>query len=258
MKINIKDLSYSYEEKEVLKNIDLDFDEGKVYTILGPNGTGKSTLLKIINGWLKVKDGLVFYDNEDINCLSNKDIAKKVALVPQENNYQFDFFVEEIVLMGRYPYLGRFERESEEDIRIGRKAMKETNIIYLKDRNINKVSGGEKQRVIIARALTQKTPVILLDEPVSQLDMYHQLDIMKIIRELVRKEGKTAICVLHDINLAIEFSDELIFIKDGNIFNKGKPQDIINRELIKEVYGLDGMVINNEITNKPHILYGGS
>lgn len=256
MEINIKNLNFSYENKEVLKDINLNFKKGKIYTILGPNGTGKSTLLKIINRWLKVPKGKVFYDDMDINLLKTKDIARKVGVIPQENNWQFDFMVKEIVLMGRYIHLGRFENEKDKDIKIADEAMRNTNTYALKNRNINKISGGEKQRVIVARALAQETPVILLDEPVSQLDLYHQLEIINIIQSLVIKEKKTAICVLHDINLAIEFSDELIFMKEGRILNKGTPDRILNKDLIKETYGVDTLVIRNKLTNKPHVIYG--
>lgn len=256
MEINIKNLNFSYENKEVLKNISLNFKKGKIYTILGPNGTGKSTLLKIINRWLKVPSNKVFYDDIDINLLKTNDIARRVAVIPQENSLQVDFLVEEIVLMGRYVHLGRFENEKNKDFKIADKAMKNTNTYALKNRNINKISGGEKQKVIVARALAQETQVILLDEPVSQLDLYHQLDIMNIIQNLVTKEKKTAIYILHDINLAVEFSDELIFMKEGRIFSKGIPDKILNEGLIKEIYGVDTMIIKNELTNKPHVIYG--
>lgn len=256
MEIKINNLSYKYDQKEVLKDINLTFQQGKIYTILGPNGTGKSTLLKLLNRWLKLTKGCIFYDGQDITVMKNLDIARKVAIVPQENNWQYDFIGEEIVIMGRYPHLKRFEKEGIEDFKIAYQAMNKTNTEYLKNRNINKISGGEKQRLVVARALAQETDVILLDEPVSQLDLQHQLEIMRIIRKMANEENKLAICVLHDINLAISFSDELIFIKEGSIYAQGRPEMVVSKTLIKDVYGVDSEVIPNQLTGKPHIIYG--
>ena len=251
--IKIKDLSFSYEE-EVLSNVNINIEKGKFYTILGPNGSGKTTLLRLISKALDAKKNNLFIEDKDIQLLSSKFIAKKIAIVPQSTEIEFDFSVHDIVLMGRTPHISRFSQESEEDIKAVRKAMESTNTWHLRDKSINALSGGERQRVIVARAIAQTTEIILLDEPISHLDIHHQIEIMNQIRELNENKNITIVAVLHDLNLAAAYSDFMILMNNGSVHSHGVPQEILNEKAIKEVYGLDVYITKNPKTGKIFVM----
>lgn len=253
--MKIRNLTIDYSGIIALNNLSLDLSKGKFYSIIGPNGAGKSTLLKAITKNLKNKRNSIFIEEVDIKHLKIKDLAKKISMVPQETNIDFDLLGEEIVMMGRIPHLKRLEKESYEDMKIVRDSMSKTNTLFLKNRSVTKMSGGEKQRIIVARALAQEAGIMLLDEPVSQLDLHNQIEIMNIIRELVDKEGLTVLCVLHDINLAVNYSDEIIIMKDGQLANKGSPQEIITKKNIEDTYGIKVNLIDNPVTKKPFIIH---
>jgi iron complex transport system ATP-binding protein len=250
--ITVKNLSYSYGEKNVLKNIDLSFNKGNFYSIIGPNGSGKSTFIKNISKTIAPKHGSVFIDNQDICSFNNKELAKIMAVIPQNIQIDYDFTVLDIVMMGRSPYKRRFEDFNMEDTKVVEKYMKATNTWDLKNKLITEVSGGEAQRVIAARALSQETDIILLDEPTSHLDIQYQIEFLNIFRGL--KKDRVIIAVLHDLNLASIFSDEIILINEGQVVAKGKPWDVINKENIKNVYNLSVEVIENPISKCPHII----
>jgi len=252
--INIQDLEWSFGTNKVLKNIDLTVEKGKFYTIIGPNGCGKSTLLKNISRSLEPKKNSIYIDNFDITELKNKEVAKKISSVPQNTNIDFEFSVMDIVMMGRTPYLNRFQSESKKDIEIVNNAMKATNIWNLKDKNIKEISGGERQRVIIARALAQNTNIMLLDEPVSQLDIQHQVELMETISGLIKKSNITVISVLHDLNLAAGYSDYIFLIKEGKIVAEGTAEEVITKENIGLVYNIDVHVMKSPVTGRPHII----
>ena len=253
--LEIKNLNIDYNGIKALENLNLDLKKGKFYTILGPNGAGKSTLLKAISKNLDNHKGTIFIEGTDIKDLKIKNLARRISMVPQETSIDFDLMGEEIVLMGRIPHLKRLEKEGSHDLAIVKEAMRKTNTLHLRNRSVTKMSGGEKQRVVVARALAQEAGIMLLDEPVSQLDLHNQIEIMNIIRGLVDKEGLTAICVLHDINLAVNYSDEIIIMKDGHLVSKGSPEDIIRQDIIEETYGIKVNIIENPITNKPFIIH---
>lgn len=255
--VKIKNLTIDYNGIRALNNMNLDFEKGKFYTILGANGAGKSTLLKAISKNLDNPRGSIIIDGLDIRDLKIKDLAARISMVPQETSIDFDLLGEEIVLMGRIPHLKRLEKEGSKDLQIVRQAMEKTNTLHLRNRSVIKMSGGEKQRIIVARALSQEAGIMLLDEPVSQLDLHNQIEIMNIIRNLVNTEGLTAICVLHDINLAVNYSDEIIIMKEGSIISKGKSEDIIKEENIENAYGIKVNIIENPITKKPFIIHAG-
>ncbi len=253
--MKIKNLTIDYNGIIALDNLNLELEKGKFYTILGPNGAGKSTLLKAISKNLDNPRGSVFIDKIDIRDLKIKKLAKKISMVPQETSIDFDLLGEEIVLMGRIPHLKRLEKEGQNDMAIVRDSMKKTNTLHLKNRSVTKMSGGEKQRIIVARALAQEAGIMLLDEPVSQLDLHNQIEIMNIVRELVDKEGLTTICVLHDINLAVNYSDEIIILKEGRLVSKGVPKEIIRQNIIEDTYGIKVKIIDNPVTKKPFIIH---
>ncbi|WP_027634044.1 ABC transporter ATP-binding protein [Clostridium hydrogeniformans] len=252
--IGVKDLSCILSEKNILNNINLNFEEKKLYTIVGPNGSGKTTLLKHICKILDVNQGDIYIEGKSIGRFSGRDLSKNLSSVPQNTHTNFSYNVFDIVLMGRNPHIGRFQKESKADIEIAEKAMKITGTYDLRNEDIDVLSGGERQRVIIARALTQETPIMLLDEPISQLDIHHQIQIMNILKELVEKFNKTVICVLHDLNIAAQYSDEIILLDKGKVFRKGHPSQVITKEILREVYGMEFHIMENPINSSPLIL----
>lgn len=251
--IEIANLSFSY-ETEILKKISTEFANGKFYTIIGPNGSGKTTLLRLLSKVLIPQSGNVLIDGVDIKNITLKNIAKKISVVPQDTVIEFDFTVQDIVLMGRAPHISRFASETEDDIAAAENAMELTNIAHLREKNINNLSGGERQRVVTARAIAQATDCILLDEPISHLDIHHQIEILNVIKSLCNTSGKTVIAVLHDLNLATEYSDKIILMHDGDIHSVGSPEEIIVKSSIEEVYGVQVSVIESPVSGKPHVI----
>ncbi|TCT13859.1 iron complex transport system ATP-binding protein [Natranaerovirga pectinivora] len=238
MKIDIKSLSYKYDEKKVLHNINLSFNKGKFYGILGPNGSGKTTLIKLMTGLLSKKSGEIFVNNKELDTMSRNEIAKNIAYVPQIFNISQGFSVRDIVLMGRHPYIKRLESPSLEDYEKVEEAFRETNLTGLRDRFVNELSGGETQRVIIARALAQDTGIIVLDEPISQLDIHYQHEIIRFLKYLCEVKGRTIIASLHDINVAVNYCEEVVVMKEGVVKAQGKAFDVVTEGLIEEVYDL--------------------
>jgi iron complex transport system ATP-binding protein len=251
--LSIKNLTFSYDEAPVLEDVDLNVEEGSFISILGPNGSGKSTLINIISKVLEGHSGSVEVSGININTLHSKDIAKLVAVVPQYSNPGFNFNVEEMVIMGRFPYISRFGSEKKEDFEIVEDVMSRTKILELANKKFNELSGGEKQRVVIAQALVQDTPVILLDEPTSHLDINFQIEIMDMFNELNIKEGKTIIGVFHDINLAANYSRQALFLKHGRVFFFGDVADSITKDNIRDVFHSDVYVGKNPFTGKLYI-----
>lgn len=247
--------SYSLKQKPVLKGIGYTFEPGKLYIITGPNGSGKTTFLNCLNGSLKPDSGSVTIDGKNVRDFSQRELARNISLMPQDTNIDFDFTVKEIVLMGRYPYLKRFQEESQKDVEIARESMKNTGIFPLRGKYINRISGGERQRAILARAFAQDTPILLLDEPVSMLDIYYQVSIMNTVRKLMASKGITVIAILHDLNLAARYADNIILMSEGKIFAEGSPHKVYTPENIKRVYNIDVKVMldseSNEIFIRP-------
>jgi len=246
--ISANDISFNYGSKLVLKDITIHFQKGFLYGILGPNGSGKTTFLKILSGVLKSELGEVIVDDILINTMDPREIAKKIAMVPQTTSINFDYTVEEIVMMGRYSHIGRFSQESPEDKYIVEEILKKLKLLELKKRSFNELSGGELQKVIIGRALAQNSKIILLDEPTTHLDINYKIEFMMMMRNYVEK-GKIIIAVLHDLNLAAQFCDRLILLNDGKIKAFGTVEEIITRENIKAVYNVDVVVRKNIYTN---------
>jgi len=217
MKLNINGVTFYYDSVKALNDITFEVSEGDVLGVIGPNGSGKTTLLRCINLALRPKVGTVFIDGENILELDRKDIAKNIGVVPQNSTIHFPFTVFDIVLMGRTPHLGRLDRETSKDIEIAKNAMKITNTQHLADRLIDEVSGGEKQRVIIARALTQEPKILLLDEPTLHLDINHQLEVLELVKKLARENKLIVVLVSHDLNLANRYCDRLMLLNSGKI-----------------------------------------
>lgn len=244
--LEINNIDFSYNEKSVLKDISLSISKGEFLSIIGPNGSGKSTILKLITKLNTPNKGEILLNNVNIKDINQRDLAKSISLVPQNTYIEYEFSVKELITMGRFPYKKRFERESKDDYAIVNKAMERTNTKYLEDRLITEISGGETQRVTIARALAQETDIILLDEPTSFLDINHQIEILNLLRDLNKEEKKTILLVIHDINLAARYSDRIMILKDGLVMDIGQPEDVITKENILKAYNLKAEIEYNK------------
>lgn len=237
--IKIENLSFSYQQKHVLKNISVSFEGAGITSIIGPNGAGKSTLLSLVGGLLKPDKGNILLGEKNILALSKIEIAKEISFVTQFSDIVFPFSVMEVVLMARHPYGGIFSLEDDDDIKIAKKSLLMTNAYEFGDRLYNELSGGERQRVLLARALAQTTPAILLDEPTSSLDLKHQKFIFELLFNLSKEQSKNIIIVSHDINLASLYSDKIILLKNGEIIKIGAPGEILDSGLLSDVYETD-------------------
>ncbi|MGM0397115.1 MAG: heme ABC transporter ATP-binding protein [Bacillota bacterium] len=246
--IKAKNIVFSYSAAPVIRDVSFVTAKGEFISILGPNGSGKSTLLKTLNGLYIPESGQIELLGKGLVEYKRKEIAKKVSLVPQDTSLEFEFTVEEVVGMGRHPFKSRFEKEDDSDRQLVYEAMDMTNTFDIRDRLITEISGGERQRVFIAKALAQNTEIILLDEPTSHLDINHQIDILNLLRKMNQEKGITIILVIHDINLATRYSDRIILLKKGSIISQGTPEDVITVENIQQAYGLKAAVERNKYT----------
>ncbi len=244
--ISIDHISFSYHEKSFIEDLSVFFPEGQITSIIGPNGSGKSTLLMLISRILQLSKGQIILDNQNINEISHKDYAKKIAVVHQKNSIDQDLHVETIVGYGRLPYLGYFDHPSSQDYEIIDWALEVTGLKDLRKRNYSELSGGQQQRVWIALALAQKTPIMLLDEPTTYLDIKYQIEILELIKKMNQEYQMTIIMVHHDINQAIHFSHHIIALKNGCKVFDGKSLDLLNQNLLKEIYDDDFTVIHQD------------
>jgi len=251
--LEVAHLSAGYEDDYVIRDISFSLKEGEFVSILGPNGSGKSSLIKALQSLLKNLSGRITINGQDILALRPRQIAKKVAYVPQIFDFPFEFSVEEIILMGRYIHQGRLSGSSSEDLKIMDEVMDLTHISHLKEKKLAHLSGGERQRVFIARALAQDTPFLFLDEPSSHLDINYQVEIYQILKKLQEKRGKTILTAEHNINLAIPYSQRLIFLKNGGLFAQGTPKEMITKENIKDVFQADVDIRENPLSRLPEI-----
>jgi iron complex transport system ATP-binding protein len=234
--IETKGLTFAYAEDPVINDISLTFQTGEFTGIIGPNGSGKSTLLKLIGGILPSPSETTFLKNRELSQYKKKDLAVSIAWIPQEKQMAFSFKVIDIVLMGRHPYLSPLSFEGEDDYRIAEDAMKQTQVLEFAHRSFNEISGGEKQRVMIASAISQKPEVMLLDEPTSALDIKYQIEILSILKQLNEQEGKSLILAMHDLHLASKFCKRLVLLKEGRVFCEGTPAEVLKKEILEEVY----------------------
>lgn len=236
--IRIDNLTFTYDETMVLDRIQLDFEEKGVYGILGPNGAGKSTLLKIIGKILRVDNGQVFIRDKDINHYSRMELARLVAYVPQQFVPEYAFTVSQLLEMGRHPYHGQFDHINSDERKIIGEAICATGLSGMEDHYITELSGGELQRVMIARALVQDTPIIILDEPISHLDIHYQQEIIHLLQEISDKKNKLIITVLHDMNVGLNYCDHIHLIHDHHVIS-GQPRDVLTLKRLKKIYGVD-------------------
>lgn len=251
--IEVNSIFFRYHQDWVLQEISFQVRKGEFVGMIGPNGSGKSTLLKILYHLLSPQRGEVLFEGLSLRKMGRNEIAKKIAVVAQEIYPAFPFRVIEMVLMGRSPYLGHLMFESQKDLEIARRAMEWTEILPLADRSIDELSGGERKRVFIARALAQEPEVILLDEPTANLDIHHQAEFLDLILSLNREKGLTILMASHDLNLASEYCDRLIFLQNGKIYKMGAPGEVMTQENIEKVYGCEVWVDRNPVSGKPRV-----
>ena len=251
--IRVEDISFSYKDIRVLRDISFQVSRGGFLGVIGPNGSGKTTLIRVIDGILVPEKGGVIISGAEIRGMRRIDIARLVAVVPQDFPMIFSFRVLEIVMMGRSPHLGMLRFEGESDLEIARRAMEMTDTLSLADRSMDSLSGGERQRVLIARALAQEPEVVLLDEPTAFMDIKHQAEFFRLMKRLNRERGLTVLAVTHDINLAAAYCDRVMLLKEGRIHSMGMPGEVITESNIREVYDTDVMVDANPLNGLPRI-----
>lgn len=248
-------LSFAYQKHPVLHDIDLQLYSGKFYGVIGGNGSGKSTLLELLMGTLLPLNGTITYRKKLLANYSKKELATKLSLVPQHFSMDFDYRVYDIVLMGRHPHIPRFASPAQHDREIVTQAMITMDILDLQNRPVTALSGGELQRVVMARALAQESEVLILDEATSNLDIQHTIAIMQVMRKRVVEQGFTIIAAIHDLNLAAAFCDECLVLKDGQIYAKDTVDNIFTSDLLQTVFSVEAVVDNNTMTKHPQIQF---
>ena len=238
MNIQTDNIQVSFGSKTILQDISLAIQDKEFVGIIGPNGSGKSTFLKCLYRVLQPSGGKIYFNGSELSSLSHRDTALKMAVVAQHSTVNFDFSVLEMVLMGRSPYKGLLDRDQLDDYEIARHALAQVGLSDFESRNFNTLSGGEQQRVILARALAQRTECLVLDEPTNHLDIKYQLELMTIVKRL----DATVVSAIHDLNLAAIYCDRIIALKDGHIVCSGTPQDVLSSDTIRHIYGVSAMV----------------
>ncbi|MEF8831981.1 MAG: ABC transporter ATP-binding protein [Candidatus Thermoplasmatota archaeon] len=242
VELKVSSLVSGYGDEKILKDISFEVEKGAFLGIIGPNGSGKSTLIRALTKVIPIWDGKVKYDKKNIDNMSRNEIARKVSVVPQDTFINFPFTVRDVVLMGRSPYLGRFESPGKEDIEIAEEAMNITSTLRFKDRSVKELSGGELQRVVLARALTQKPDILLLDEATSQLDIGHKKEVMDTLKKKNEKENLTVISVHHNLNLAARYCKKILLLEEGGKHAHGRPKEVLTNTHLRAVYGVEAEV----------------
>ena len=252
MKVRTEGIELSYGVSRILNGISLKADHRDFVGLLGPNGSGKSTFLKCVYRVLQPDAGAVFLDDEPVSRMTYRESARKVAVLAQHNYYNFDFTVREVVLMGRAPHKKTFQRDTAEDFAIVEEALETVHMRAFADRSFSTLSGGEQQRVILARALAQQTPCLVLDEPTNHLDITYQLELMRIVKAL----DVTVVAAVHDLNIAAMFCDRLYMLQEGRIVAEGTPEEVLTSERIEQIYRVKSEIVR-DTNGFMHILFLG-
>ncbi len=256
--IEVKNLSCAYDTELVLRELDLSLGAEEFSVLVGPNGAGKSTLVYALLGFLPALSGEIRLFGKPLSSYKRSELARLIAFVPQESVFQFDYPVRDIVLMGRYPYLGLMQSWLPADLEAVDEVLEQLQLSDLAERFYSQLSGGEKQRVLIARALAQNTPYICLDETLSQLDINHQVEIMGMLRGVVRNSGRGILLISHNLNLGANFADRMVFLTRGQVLGSGTPEEMMCPGLLKELFGMELQTMINPASGKPNLLYPGN
>ena len=254
MGIQVKNLEIRYGDKIAVKDANIQIYDGEIVTIIGPNGSGKSTLIKAMSRCLKPKTGEILLDGMNINKIPTKIISRKMAILPQVKNVSGDITVETLVSYGRYPHLNFGQRLKKHDYDAIDWAIEKTGLIDIKTQNVITLSGGERQRAWIAMALAQKPEILILDEPTTFLDISYQLEVLELVKELNQSLGITVVMVLHDLNQAARYSDNIYVLNEGQICKYGEPSNIINPELLKDIFRIEAHVYEDKVNSCPYFI----
>ncbi len=260
-RLTVRELTLAYEDRTVVHELDLAVPDGKVTVIVGPNACGKSTTLRALGRLLKPRGGAVFLDGTELSKIPTKKIAQSIGLLPQTPVAPEAITVSDLVARGRQPHQHWWQQWSQEDERAVTEAMERTDITALGSRSVDELSGGQRQRVWIAMALAQDTDLLLLDEPTTYLDIAHQVEALDLVRRLAAPaadgtRGRTVVTVLHDLNQAARYADHLVAMKAGRIVAEGHPQDVVTAELVREVFGLEAVIVPDPVTGSPLVVPG--
>lgn len=243
--LEVNNISYKVKDKYLLKDVSFSLEEGGFYCVVGENGSGKTTLLRCLCNDLKTSSGEIKIKDKPLKDYSIKQLSKEKAVVFQSDEIAFDFSAMQIVMMGRMPYQKILSQDSEKDMLIAKECMERTNTWHLKNRNIVDLSGGEKQRVLIARCLCQQTPLILLDEPVSNLDIKHQFEVMELLKSINQDKRVTIFIILHDLSLAMKYSNYTLAMKDGSLKDFGNTKDVLTEKNIESLFGVKAKITDS-------------
>ena len=252
--LQIRSLSANYGDVIAIKDISLDVQQGEIVGLIGPNGAGKSTLIKVLSGVLKASAGEVLINQKEVSTYSPGQRARTIAVVPQARQLGGAFSVEQAVLLGRTAYLGFLGKPAREDLRKVAWAMKQTAVDFLADRKLAEISGGEQQRVLLARALAQDTPVLLLDEPTNHLDLKYQVNLLKLVKKLVKQEGLSVLMAMHDLNQVSGTADRVALLANGQLKAIGSPEEVLTQENILQAYQIEIDTFTHPKTNK-HMIF---
>jgi iron complex transport system ATP-binding protein len=255
--LRLEELQFEYSSEFALGPISLHLPKGSFYALIGPNGCGKSTLVRLVSRLLKPSRGRILLGGKDVSTLSQRQLAGSMSVIPSENHFEFPFRVREVVEMGRFPHLGRLQRMSQSDHDLVTDSLRLTQTDHLAARRISELSSGERQRVLLARSITQQPELLVLDEPNTHLDIRHQISAFNQLRKLNREEGVTILVVLHDLTMAAAFADTIAVMKDGQLLTSGSPRSVISSEMIRSVYEADVTVHRNP-EGMPLVDYGES
>jgi iron complex transport system ATP-binding protein len=251
--VTVEQLNYSYTKTPFIHDLSFDFKAGELFNVVGPNGAGKTTLLYLLGGIIKPKSGQILLDGVPLSSFKRQALAKIMTIIPAESNIAFDFTVYDIVSMGRYPYHSPLASLTNDDHEIIREVIERTGLTKYEDKIFNQLSSGERQRVLIARALAQKTPILLMDEPTVHLDIHYQLDIYRLAQSLAHDKNLSIFMISHNLNYTSMYSDRIMLMREGRIVKIGSPDDIFQPELLSDVYGTPLSVYPHPKTGKPTI-----
>jgi iron complex transport system ATP-binding protein len=252
--LHVDGVSFAYSDSPILHNIGVSIGAGEMVGLLGPNGSGKTTLIKLASGILRPGEGDIWLNGSRLATLKRRTIARSIAVMPQQFHVPFAFTVGEVVMLGRVPFIRPLSGETRADRQAAAAALTQVGITDLEHRRFDELSGGERQKVVLAMALAQQPQVLLLDEPTVHLDIAHQVEILRLVRGLNRERGLTVLAAMHDLNLAALYFDRLVLLKDGNVMADGTPEDVITEETVGEVFAAPVTVGRHPVTGGPHVV----